>query len=277
MTIYILIPVHNRLDQTKIALKCIHNQLIDHEFRTIIVDDGSTDGTREYLEQYSNLLVLQGDGNLWWGGSIELGLKYILSIASMTDWVLLLNNDTFIGPDFICSLLESALSNMPAVVGSVICDIHEPNRVLSIGPEIDPWRLQVRDKLRQYRERDSTITSHSVDALSGRGTLYPVKALISCGTMRPRILPHYYADYELSLRAKNAGYKLLTSEKSPILSLDQYGNSKYFPIPFRFISKNSPLYLPAYLAFWVSASNGPLQIATLFPRLVFKSFLAIFC
>ena len=87
-------PVFNRLEQTKTALKCIQNQLIDEELRTIVIDDGSTDGTSEYLQQNPSLNVLQGDGSLWWGGSIELGLQYVLREASPDDWILLLNNDT---------------------------------------------------------------------------------------------------------------------------------------------------------------------------------------
>ena len=260
-------PVFNRLEYTKIALKCIQNQLINEELCTIIIDDGSTDGTSEYLQNDPSVNLLQGDGSLWWAGSIELGLKYVLTRAGINDWVLLLNNDVEFGPDFIRLLLDTAVSCKPAVVGSVICDINQPDLVISIGPEINPWSLRIRDKLKKYRNHNPEIDYHHVSALSGRGTLYPLEVFEICGTMRPSQLPHYFADYEMSIRAKKSGYKLLTSERAPILSLDDYGNSNYFPLSTRFVSKKSSSYIPALFYFWLATCTNFFQIITLLPRL----------
>lgn len=266
-------PVFNRLEYTKKALNCIQNQLINEELCTIIIDDGSTDGTSEYLFKECGLNVLKGDGSLWWGGSIEVGLQYVLSEASNDDWILLLNNDTEFDSDFIRSLHETALSFKPAAVGSVICDINQPNNVISIGPKIDPWRLKIDDILNYNLSRHSN--HYFVDALSGRGTLYPLSVFKECGTMRPALLPHYFADYELSLRAKKCGYKLVVSAKARTLSIDEYGNSTYFPLRTRFTSKKSSLFIPAVLSFWFTASINSFQTITLLPRFLFKSLYSI--
>ena len=75
-TIYIVIPVFNRLKFTKDCLDSLRKQSYG-EFKVIVVDDGSTDGTYQHLkENYPEVIVLQGDGNLWWAGIHSPGTYY---------------------------------------------------------------------------------------------------------------------------------------------------------------------------------------------------------
>ena len=271
MTVHVLVPVFNRLELTKRVIDCLQAQKIGESVRVIVIDDGSTDGTPNFLAKQTNITVLNGDGSLWWGGAIEVGLQHVLEDCQPTDWVLLVNNDTQFEANFIQGLLDTARANGPAAVGSAICDESIPDQLLSIGAVLDTWRLKVRDKLEQTRLRDTAKGPHPVDALSGRGTLYPIAALRSAGTMKTAWLPHYLADYELALRVRNAGYKLLVSEATAVLSENEYGNS-YQPAGLRdkFFAVRSPYYLPAVLAFWWRASSLAERL-TLLPRLIYVS------
>jgi GT2 family glycosyltransferase len=195
----------------------------------------------------------------------------VLQDSHPSDWILLVNNDTQFAADFVQRLLDTARAHAPAAVGSVICDEAAPDRLLSIGAVFDTWRLRVRDKLEQERPRDSAKGPHSVDALSGRGTLYPLAAFRIAGTMKPVWLPHYLADYELAVRVRKAGFRLLVCEDAAILSADEFGNA-YQPSSLRdkFFAVRSAYYLPAVLAFWWRASSL-LERFTLLPRLIFVS------
>ena len=271
MTVHVLVPVFNRLEFTKRVLNCLRIQRVDEPLRLIVIDDGSTDGSADFLGAQLDITVLKGDGSLWWGGAIELGLQRVLLDCQLSDWVLLVNNDTQFDVNFVQRLLDTARAYAPAAVGSVICDVSAPDQLLSIGAVLDTWRLKVRDKLDQTRLRDTTKGPHSVDALSGRGTLYPIAAFRSAGTMKTAWLPHYLADYELAFRVRNAGYKLLVSEATAVLSENEYGNS-YQPAGLRdkFFAVRSPYYLPAVLAFWWRASSL-VERFTLLPRLIYVS------
>ena len=76
--IYIVIPVYNRKEFTHQCLLSIIKQT-NKNFKIIIVDDRSTDGTREMINsEFPEIILLKGDGNLWWTRAINLGVKYAL-------------------------------------------------------------------------------------------------------------------------------------------------------------------------------------------------------
>ena len=271
MTVYVLIPVFNRLELTRRVLGCLRDQRSDERMELIVIDDGSTDGTRDFLANASDITVLNGDGTLWWGGAIDLGLRHVLSAGRPGDWVLLVNNDTLFFPDFLQGLVDTARVHAPAAVGSIVCDEGDPETVISVGAIIDTWRLRVCDKLEARRRRHNTGSPHVVDALSARGTLYPIGAFRAAGVMNPKWLPHYLADYELALRVRKAGYRLLVSEQSVVLSAHVFGTAwRPTGLLDRFFMIRSPSYLPAVVTFWWRVSSF-VERLSLLPRLIYVS------
>jgi cellulose synthase/poly-beta-1,6-N-acetylglucosamine synthase-like glycosyltransferase len=86
--VHVLIPVHNRMDATLECVACLERQTY-RDFRVVIVDDGSTDGTSDTLERmHPEVEVLRGDGNLWWTGAVHMGVEHILKSAKGGDFVL---------------------------------------------------------------------------------------------------------------------------------------------------------------------------------------------
>ena len=161
-------------------------------------------------------------------------------------------------------------------MGSVIRDESDPARLLSIGARVDAWRLLTRDILDKPGLQPVTDTVVKVDALSGRGVLFPMASLNAAGGMRPRALPHYLADYEVSLRVRKSGWRLLILSSAAVYSTDDYGSSRRaVSLRQKLFSAHSPFYLPALLVFWWEASNWlqrltlPLRVPLLifFPRL----------
>jgi GT2 family glycosyltransferase len=268
MTVYVLIPVFNRVDHTRKVLDCLRAQIVDELINLIVINDGSLDGTSDFLATQDDVHTIMGDGSLWWGGAIEVGLQYALKKATDADWVLLINNDTHFKSDFVQQLLNTARAYHPAAIGSVIRDEIILNKLLSIGGMLDSWRLRITDKL-LLESQPLSNSVHQVDVLSGRGTLYPVEVFKRAGTMRPHLLPHYLADYELSVRARSVGFNLLICDKAFTFSADDYGNG-YRPssIKDKYLSVRSPYYLPANMAFWWGCST-PFERLTFLPRVFF--------
>lgn len=275
MTIHVVVPVFNRLKLTRALVNCLRRQALSHPLRILIVDDGSTDGTTEWLTAQSDINTLSGDGSLFWGGAVNLALRHLRANAAPEDWVLLMNNDTTVANDFVQRLLDAALAHAPAAVGSVIRDEANHAHLISIGAKVDAWRLLTRDILDTDKSK-ATEAMIEVDALSGRGALFPMAGLLAAGGMRPSLLPHYLADYEVSLRVRKAGWRLLVLPAAAVFSSDDFGNMQR-PLSLRkkLFSVRSPFYVPANLVFWWEASNWvqrltlPLRITSfiLFPQL----------
>ena len=105
--IHVLIPVFNRLNLTIKCIKSLKKQKSYESINIIVVDDNSTDGTSVCLKKkFLDLTILKGTGNLYWGGSIKLGIEYVMKICSDKDWILTVNNDVELLPDSIEKLLE---------------------------------------------------------------------------------------------------------------------------------------------------------------------------
>ncbi len=59
----VIVPVFNRLDLTKAVINDIFKKIYFlHDFELVIVDDGSTDGTRRWLEALSE--AYRGTGTI---------------------------------------------------------------------------------------------------------------------------------------------------------------------------------------------------------------------
>jgi GT2 family glycosyltransferase len=212
--IYIVIPVHNRKAYTRACLTYLRAQTYRY-FRTIVVDDGSTDGTAEMLRaEFPEVAVCRGDGNLWWTEATNVGIRHALQQADPTgqNFILTLNDDVQIAPDYLRQLLDTYYQQgTPCLVGSVCVDASRPDCLTFAGVRLNLFvggqtDLATRDYANSYARLMAQTAQVRSDALSGRGMLIPFAALAGVGLFDARRYPHYLSDIEYSLRAKKAGY-----------------------------------------------------------------------
>ncbi|MFH1196288.1 MAG: glycoside hydrolase family 99-like domain-containing protein [bacterium] len=110
----IVIPVFNQLDYTRKCIDCIFKNT-KPGFELIIVDNGSTDGTFEYLSSLGDKIrLIRNEKNLGFAKANNLGVN-----AAVNPYILFLNNDTEVQPGWLEPLLEIAGSdNNIGAVGS---------------------------------------------------------------------------------------------------------------------------------------------------------------
>src|SRR5712691_8709298 len=131
--IYVVVPVFNRRALIERFLYCMREQTF-HNFETIVVDDGSTDGTGELITaNFKEVELLRGDGNLWWTGAINLDIKHVLAKAPDDAAILVINDDVEVDPDYLQTLHRTWRSTPRALLGSVVVDIIDPEVIVDGG------------------------------------------------------------------------------------------------------------------------------------------------
>ncbi|WP_282124601.1 glycosyltransferase family 2 protein [Algibacter mikhailovii] len=202
--IYIVIPVFNRWHFTKACIEKLQRQTYK-DFKIIIVDDGSTDGTSEKIEMaFPDVLVLKGDGTLWWTGGINLGIEYALQKGA--DFVLSLNNDTLPKVNYLEQLIEAAQVKPGSLIGSTGID-PKTYEINYCGEEIIWLTDSVKD-LRNQIDEEITGQLFETSYFPGRGLLIPKVVFETIGLFDRKAFPHYMADYDFTFRAIKAGFKV---------------------------------------------------------------------
>lgn len=106
MKIYAIIVTYNAMRRNWIdrCLKSLQESTVP--VTAIVVDNCSTDGTREHVpSQYPDTVWLPQDKNLGFGQANNVGIRYAMS--NNADYVLLLNQDASIHPEGIEHLLKA--------------------------------------------------------------------------------------------------------------------------------------------------------------------------
>lgn len=204
----IVIPTHNRKNHLRVVLDCIKNQRIDGvHIETIVVVDGSTDGTIEMLENdFPEVHIVKGTGNWWFTKSLNEGIKF--SERFNPSHVLTLNDDVELPKDYLSNLILSYNQiGKNCVMGSASYSLSDPKILLFAGvKEINKFRLKYICYYESYKKISSQSLSGSYisKVLPTRGMLFPL-SLAKKLNYFDEIFPQYGSDYDFTLRALKEG------------------------------------------------------------------------
>ena len=266
--IYIVTPIFNRKKFTKKYLEALSIQTV-RNFKIIIVDDGSTDGTSQMIEKdFPEIILLKEDGDLWWAEATNVGVHYAMEQGAT--YVMTLNDDTIPEPDYIEKMIDWSTKNPNALFGAFAIDA-ESNKAI-YGGEILNWKTGKFENLLDNIPKSKQNGLHKVNTFPGRGLLIPVDTFNKIGLYDSKNFPQTIADLDFTARADSAGYEIFCNYDAKIKiypeesggvklrkdkSLKNYyqhlfgmrgaGNLKWFTI---FAFKNAPKkYL---LQYWVT-------------------------
>ena len=178
---------------------------------TIVVDNGSTDGSPEAIERWGRehlpLTQIRNAENTGFVRGSNQGMRHALSTD--TGYVFLLNNDTVVEPDALSLLVATAeRAGDVGMVGPKIYQ-HGKGRVLdSAGTRTIPWLAQgflIGHGEEDHGQYDSP---GELPYVTGTALLVKRAVLEEVGLMDEDYFC-YFDDFDWGLKAREAGYRLL--------------------------------------------------------------------
>lgn len=239
MQLSIVILCWNDLKVIGDCLRTIYAGTHTTNFEVIVSDNGSTDGSVEFIRSnFPQVRVLENGRNLRFSKGNNVGIRECTG-----DLILILNPDTLIHDGALDRFVEFADQHPEA--GAFGCRALWPDGSYQGGAWRFPtiWRLWMQalylwplgyfsdvfaaDKYLGWRGD----TEREIDWMAGFCLLVRAKLLKSLGGFDERFY-YYCEDLDLCHRIRKAGYKILYTPNAVITHLMGMSSAKRFPVPF---------------------------------------------
>lgn len=209
----VIIPNYNGMKYLPACIKALKRQT-EQDFELLVVENASTDGSEEWLLE-NQIPFLREKENLGFAGGVNAGIREV-----KTPYVLLLNNDTEVFPDFL-ERMEREIARHRKIfsVSAKMLQAKSPDRVDDAGDGMTlmGWAYQRGKGLKgEEYERQADIF-----ASCGGAAIYRTQALKELGFFDETYFA-YLEDIDLSWRAKLQGYFNLYC---PLAKVYHYGSA----------------------------------------------------
>ncbi len=240
LTVIIMLNYNGAKD----TVECIESlKKIDYtNYRILIVDNSSTDeSVAVFRSKFPELDLYVTEKNLGYTGGINRGFREASRFNP--DYMLVLNNDTLVEPDFLTQLVDAMEKNRDAAgIGGLILAEHDRNTIWFGNGKMIKWRgLAIHiDKGLPFEQRSVRELSET-DFLTGCMILFRTDHLAKTG-LEDEDFFMYLDDIEFSARIRSHGYKLLYQPKAiiyhKVLGEKESPLKLYYSVRNRFLLNN---------------------------------------
>jgi len=197
----IIILTYNNLIYNQICVDSIRNYTKEDTYEIIIVDNNSSDGTREWLKDQKNMKVILNGENVGFPKGCNMGI----AAAEKENDILLLNNDTVVTPRWMDNLKTCLYSKDEIGAVAAITNNCSNYQAVSV-PYSD-----MKDMLPFANENNSSNPEkwEEKSRLVAFCMLIKRTVLNMVGIIDERFTPGNFEDDDLSMRIIESGYKLM--------------------------------------------------------------------
>lgn len=223
----IIIPVYNQIHFTKMCIAAIQKNTPERWYEIIIIDNQSTDGTREFLQKTKNVKTISNDDNLGFSKACNQGAE-----AAENEFILFLNNDIKVVEGWLEPLLKIMVDDPDvAVVGSKL--LYPDGKIQHAGVitvddmvtnrPLDPWHI--------YYRLDGTFAeankAREYSAVTGACLLTRKSIFQKLGGFDPAFW-NGYEDVDYCYKIRAAGFKIVYQPKSVAIHYESKSGSERF-------------------------------------------------
>jgi GT2 family glycosyltransferase len=196
----IVILTYNKLDYTKVCIDSIRTHTQPGTYEIIVVDNCSTDGTVEWLQEQRDIITIFNQSNL----GFPRGCNQGIDVAIGND-VLLLNNDVIVTRNWLDNMRAALYSSKSVgAVGSVTNSCSNYQAISVNYSSIE----EMQEFAAGYNRTDSAKWEERI-RLVGFCMLIKKEVIEKIGLLDERFTPGNYEDDDYSFRITKAGFKLL--------------------------------------------------------------------
>ena len=227
----VIIPNYNGLKFMEPCFKALELQIY-HKFQILVVDNGSTDGSVEWLKEHQIPTIFL-DTNTGFSGAVNVGIR-----AAKTPYVLLLNNDTEPDCHFIGEMVK-AIERSPKIfsVSSKMIQMYHPDLMDDAGDmySILGWAYQrgVGRSVNLY-QKSCRVFSACAGAAIYRRAVFDEIGLFD------ELHFAYLEDIDVGWRAKLYGYDNVYCPDAAVYHVGSgTSGSRYNQFKIRYSSRNN--------------------------------------
>jgi len=183
----------------------------------LVVDNGSCDGSVEKLQKeykQKNITFISNAENLGYVGGNNFGIKYALALGA--EYVMLLNNDVKVAPDFFRELLQNIkIHKNVGIVAPIIFYYDHPSIVWSDAGKYNKFfaGVKIKGQNRLFDINDKKV--REAQFVSGCCMLVRREVLEKIGLLDDDYY-FYSEDLDFCLRAIEKGFNIIVVPESKI-------------------------------------------------------------
>ena len=250
----VIIVNYNTKLLTKQCVDSVICQTKDVDYEIIVVDNASSDGSKELFENNEQIRYIYSDVNLGFGKANNLAYKY-----STGQYIFLLNSDTILLNDAISRFVmyfDNYADTNVACLGTILKqeDGITENNSYSEFPSISSnIKFFISYYCQTCKNLDNAVTSSQfqVDYVIGADLFIKRSVIDRLGLFDPSFFM-YFEDSELQFRYSKNGYKSMIISGPQIIHLE--GASSIFGT--RLIGKKARMYFNGMLTYMGKRYSG---------------------
>jgi GT2 family glycosyltransferase len=214
------------------------------DFETIVVDNGSLDGSVELLrESYPAVRIVALDANTGFAGGNNAGYA-----VSRGRFIVTLNNDTRVEPSWLEELVAPAADDpQVGMVASRICAWDEPDLIDSLGVTICPDGMSRGSRRRCSYSSLSLERYEEILIPSACAALYRREMIEQVGFFDDDFFA-YCEDTDLGLRGRIAGWRAVLARDAVVYHRYSRSGGEFSPFKLYLVERNH---------YWVALKSFP--------------------
>lgn len=203
------------------------------DFETILVDNGSTDGTSAYIkEQYPWVNLVELAENRGFSGANIRGLG-----ECRGTYIVTLNNDTQVQQDFLEQLLQAVRSDDSiGMVAAKMLNFHQTGRIDSVGVNATTSGMGQNIGVGEH-DAGQYDTPRDVFGACAGAALYRRKMLDEIGFFDDDFFA-YYEDLDLAWRGRLSGWRCVTAPRAVVWHVHSATSGRMSPFTTYQVQRN---------------------------------------